>query len=74
MVLGALQQLDRIGHQTLLAGVGVGDPQAVHRVVAGPAPQEQHSTTIRGHADVARLAQAEATCSGVLARKGVGHT
>ena len=61
------QELGGIGEEALLTGGGVDRPEAVDRVLAAAAAQEQDAIAARGHRDGARLAEREALRPGVLA-------
>ena len=61
-----------IGDQALLTGRGVDHPQAVDRVGAATAAQEDDPLAVGRHDDVAWLAECEALGPCRLARKGVG--
>jgi hypothetical protein len=67
------RQCGRIGHQPLLAGIGVEQPQAGHRVGAALAAQEGHPAAVRGDLERARHTQAEPLGPGPLAGETVGH-
>ena len=67
------EQVARIGDEALVTGAGVGDPEAVDRVVAGAAAQEHDPTSVGRDAHVTRVAERETLGARVLAREGVGH-
>ncbi len=67
------QQRNRIGDQRFVAGRGVGPPQAIDRVGAGPAAGEHDLLPIGRDREIAWLAERQSLSSGVLARERVVH-
>ena len=62
----ARQQTDRVSQQTLLLRRAVESPQAGHRVIACPGPQEIGHAAVRCQRDVTRNAEGQAPGAGVL--------
>ncbi|WP_279580680.1 hypothetical protein [Fodinicola feengrottensis] len=69
----AAEQVDRIDQQALGAGVDVERPQAVRRIVAGLAAQEQHHRAIRGNSELVRDSKGEALSANDLIEEGIGR-
>jgi hypothetical protein len=75
LLAGAGEELDRVGHQPLLAARQVEDVQPVGPVVTGARTQEGDPGAVRGDGDAARAAEGEPLGARVPAweRRGVRH-
>ena len=71
--VGEAEQRPRVGDESLLARRNVEHPERVDGIVAGAAAEEHDPVAVGRHRHVARLAQREALCAGVLAGERIAH-